>query len=85
MNKIFRFCAAGMLAVAFYGCGTSDSSKPVAPEEEKAQIDDQSESKEGFTDNSESTDNPETESKMTPGTICIFSMPTVMRTAPCYT
>ena len=42
MNKIFRFCAAGMLAVAFYGCDTSDSSKPVAPEEEKAQIDDQS-------------------------------------------
>ena len=53
MNKIFRFCAAGMLAVAFYGCDTSDSSKPVAPEEEKAQIDDQSEPK----------DNPETESK----------------------
>ena len=50
MNKIFRFCAAGMLAVAFYGCDTSDSSKPVAPEEEKAQIDDQSEPK----------DNPET-------------------------
>ena len=53
MNKIFRFCAADMLAVAFYGCDTSDSSKPVAPEEEKAQIDDQSEPK----------DNPETESK----------------------
>ena len=50
MNKIFRLCAAGMLAVAFYGCDSSDSAKPVAPEDEKAQTD------------AESKDDPKTES-----------------------